>query len=108
MYRSHSAALSAFLFLLSLTTLSSCHKDLSGPVVYLPGYDPTGLHALMAPLRSPPQTFSVTAGTYSAIEGTGGTDLRFYPHSFKAADGSLVTSGKVDISLEEMYKPGEM
>ena len=104
MHRCYSAAL----FLLCVTALSSCHKDLSGPVVYFPGYDPTGLHALMAPLRSSPQEFSVTAGTYSSIVGAAGTELRFYPHSFKNADGSMVTGGKVDISLQEMYTAGEM
>lgn len=66
------------------------------------------MFALTAPFRKAPQAFQVTAGMYSKIIGAGGTVINFYPASFRDVDGRTVSSGSVDISLEEIYRPGEM
>jgi len=68
----------------------------------------TNLNKLFAPIRSTPQSFSVTAGASHKVTGSKGTVLSFYPNSFKDANGNIITSGTINIQLIEMYKPGQM
>lgn len=99
---------SALLLAASALILTSCHTD---DVTITPsGQQPdrSAVHGLMAPLRSTPQTFTVTAGTSSRIIGAKGTVVRFYPSSFKNAAGATVTSGSVQVSLIEATRPGAM
>jgi hypothetical protein len=96
----------ALLALLCLLIILSCKRDNSD--VKPLETAPAGRYVLMAPLRSAPQTFTVTAGVYSTIVGAKRTVIYFNPTSFRAADGSTLTSGIVNITLEEMYRPGEM
>jgi hypothetical protein len=58
-------------------------------------------------LGSPVQTFSVDAAIGATITGAQGTRLSFPPNSFKNAAGATIT-GNVQISLLEIYKPGDM
>jgi hypothetical protein len=64
--------------------------------------------ALFAGLRTAPFKFSVDAGVPSVGYGPQGTKLIFYANSFKDASGNIVSSGKIDIELTEMYTPGAM
>jgi hypothetical protein len=73
-----------------------------------PTYSKTGLNTLFAGLKSTPQTFTVTAGTYSTKFGAEGTVLKFYPNSFKNGSGQVISNGTVTIKLIEMYTPGPM
>jgi hypothetical protein len=72
------------------------------------GISKTNLNNLFNPLRSTPQSFTVTAGSSQTVTGTQGTVLKFYPNSFKNAQGAIINSGTVTIKLVEMYKPGDM
>lgn len=73
-----------------------------------PSIDLTHLNQLFAGFRSTPQTFSVPAGTYWRLRGAGGTLLSFYPNSFKDAAGNIISTGSMQVTLVEMYKPGAM
>ncbi len=64
--------------------------------------------ALFAGLRTDPFKFSVDAGVQSVGYGPQGTKLVFYPHSFKDGSGNIISSGKIEIELTEMYTPGSM
>ncbi len=68
----------------------------------------TGAAAKFAPLKSPVQNFTVTAGVAKKIKGAQGTILSFYPNSFKDAAGNPITSGTINIRLTEMYTMGDM
>jgi hypothetical protein len=65
-------------------------------------------YTLFAELRSTPQVYCITAGIPQTVTGTKGTILRFYPNSFKYANGNIVTDGTVCIELVEMLTPGAM
>jgi hypothetical protein len=65
-------------------------------------------YTLFAELRSTPQVYCITAGIPQSVTGTKGTILRFYPNSFKYANGNTVTDGTVCIELVEMLTPGAM
>ncbi len=99
-----------FLSLLALTTGLIVSSNFS----CTKSYDSTGaptkqsLNQLFSDLKSTPEHFEVTAGIDTLITGQGGTKLRFYPTSFKDASGQIITSGKVDVDLVEMYKFGDM
>lgn len=54
------------------------------------------------------QTFSITAGQYKTIMGAKGTKISFLPNSFKKKNGTVVTSGTVNIVLQEMLVGGDM
>jgi hypothetical protein len=71
-------------------------------------YSKKNLNKLFSALKSTPQSFTVTAGTYRTVVGAAGTILKFYPNSFKDASGTIITSGTITIKLTEMYKPGQM
>jgi hypothetical protein len=102
--------------LFSMLAIASCTKDMSpDPIEEKEKYNAgnvtgskTKLNALFAEFRSTPQSFTVTAGTNQTITGAEGTVLTFYPHSFKDAQGNIITSGTISIKLIEMYKPGAM
>lgn len=80
--------------------LYSCSKDDSSPA--------TGLDAMFNNLKTASQTFTVEAGTNDTIKGSKGTLVIFYPGSFVDANGNAITSGSINIELNEIYKPGEM
>ena len=92
--------LSAITLLAGAIIISSCKKK--------PEYNPTPtildytqIAKLYNDLKPAAQTFSVTAGVYSTIEGTSGTKITFYPNSFKDASGNIITSGTVSIKMTE-------
>lgn len=64
--------------------------------------------ALFSSLRTAPFKFSVDAGVPSVGYGPQGTKLVFYVNSFKDGTGNVISSGKIDIELIEMYTPGSM
>ncbi len=84
--------------------IASCGKDYSSN----PVGDPSKLNALFADLKPNPQVLTVTAGTAAKVAGAGGTQLSFYPNSFKDASGHIITSGTVTLQLTEMYSTGDM
>jgi hypothetical protein len=59
-------------------------------------------------LKTPSQSFTVTAGVSRSILGKEGTLIKFYPNSFKDRNGTIITSGTVNIELTELYKVGDM
>jgi len=63
---------------------------------------------LFAGLRPTPFKFSVDAGVAFVGYGPKGTKLVFYANSFKDASGNIISSGKIDLELTEMYTPGAM
>lgn len=90
----------------ALLLLAACKK--SDTPVFNTTQDKTPVHQLAAALRSAPQTFTVTPGTYQQITGSKGTRLRFYPNSFRDASGHIIAGGTIEIQLTEMYRPGDM
>ena len=68
----------------------------------------SSLNQAFAGLRSSPQIITVTAGTDVVVNAAKGTQLHFYPNSFKDANGNTITSGTVTLQVVEMYKPGDM
>ena len=108
MKRSGNSTLYSFIILLT-AALSACKKEEKTLVTTVtPTFDRSLVHALMAPLRSAPQTFTVNAGTLVEVEGVKGTKLTFYPNSFKNAAGDTIRNGPVEIRLLEMYSLGDM
>src|SRR5690606_33285999 len=81
--------------------IGACNKNDTEP-------GPSELNELFESLRSPAQSFTVTAGTEQTITGAQGTKIIFYPNSFKDAAGNTLSSGSVNISLTEVYTPGQM
>ncbi len=108
MIRSTKAAL---VLLLSAFTFASCEKGSDGNVGVVTPTDPSnksGLNKLFAPLKTPVQIFSVTAGDTSIRYGMMGTKLTFYANSFIGRDAKIIDAGKVDVHLIEVYRPGPM
>ncbi len=84
---------------------SSCKKDNTDPPV--PGVK-SNIDNILKSKRPTDQVFSVTAGTYQTITGASGTKVSFNPSSFQNRDGSLITSGTVQVSMTELYGVDEM
>ncbi|MFT4061564.1 MAG: hypothetical protein QM642_04320 [Edaphocola sp.] len=87
--------------------LYGCSKNNDAPINTTTN-DAALINALFDSLKSTPQSFQVTAGTYATITGEDGTIVTFNPSSFKTAAGTVITSGIIDIELTEMYTPGKM
>ncbi len=89
-----------------LLLLASCSKPDYRDSVLINTNDRTDVNTLFHSLRSTPEVFTVTAGTYSEVRLSKGTRFRFYPHSFKDNSGNILTSGTVRLSVIEMYSTG--
>lgn len=63
---------------------------------------------LFSLLKSSPQIITVPAGVAKTVYADKGTQLSFYPNSFKDASGNIISSGDVQVSIVEMYKTGDM
>lgn len=77
----------------------------------LPSTAPTGtpaLGALFSDLKPTPQIITVPAGVAHTVYAAKGTELNFYPNSFKDASGNTITTGNVQVEITEMYKAGDM
>lgn len=93
------------LIALNVMILSGCKKN--NDVINNETYT-ASFRALLDSLQPPYQTFTVSAGAESSITGSNGTLITFHPTSFKNPDGTVISSGTVNISLREVYHPGEM
>jgi hypothetical protein len=98
------------LFILSVVIFSSCKKEGSTSGVVIPPAPTTkeNLNKLFAALRTPVQMFTIDGGKDKVIHGALGTRLRFYVNSFRDRDGSIVSSGKINIHLVEVNTAGGM
>lgn len=99
------AATTALGLLFGMSCRKTPTESLSTPTQYQTAWTKS---ALFAGLRTEPFKFSVDAGVQSVGYGPQGTKLVFYPHSFKDASGNIISSGKIDIELTEMYTSGSM
>lgn len=91
----------AMLSAIALSNFSSCEKDYNAT--------PSGDVAKMfAGMKDATQKFKINAGGTVLLKGSGGTAIKFYPNSFKDANGNIITSGEVDIELDEAVTPGDM
>lgn len=98
--------LSATLLFLGLSTaLISCNKD---DVTLNNGSNMFNVKTLFEGLKSPVQTFNVTAGQPYEVNAAGGTRIMFKPTTFRDALGNVITSGIVKIELTEILKPADM
>jgi|688.fasta_scaffold330968_2 hypothetical protein len=97
--------LTAVIFL-SIFAIVGCDKeDMQLPASSKKQSTLTELFKSIAPPR---QNFSVTAGQLKTIVGEKGTNITFYPNSFKKKDGTILTSGSVTVVLQEMLTGPEM
>lgn len=94
------------LFCIAVVVAISCKKNTDNTSTLQPA--PVPLNQLFKDLRSLPQIITIKAGRDTMVFGSQGTMLHFYAHSFKNASGAIITSGNIDLSLVEMYKPGDM
>ena len=102
-------ALFAAIIFISSCGKNYCNCNIADPTGnIISASDPSGLSTLFNDLHPEPQVFNVSAGTSSDLKGAEGTVLHFYPNSFKDADGNIIKSGTINITLTEMYKPGSM
>lgn len=86
--------------------ITSCEKDeLVSTTSNKRQFDMSSFFAQTEPSR---QNFSFTAGQYKQIIGTKGTRITFFANSFKRANGQIVTSGTINIVLQEMLTGPEM
>lgn len=97
---------STSVFCIAIIIAISCKKNTDNTSTLQPA--PLPLNQLFADLRSLPQVITVKAGRDTMVFGSQGTMLHFYPYSFKNASGAIITSGTIDLTLVEMYKPGDM
>lgn len=94
--------------LLSLSLIwmiTSCEKDELVTSSSKKQFDMASFFAQTEPNR---QNFTVTAGQYNQITGIKGTKITFFANSFKRANGQIVTSGTINIVLQEMLTGPEM
>lgn len=68
----------------------------------------SALTDLFKNIAPPMQSFLVTAGQTKTIVGEKGTNITFYPNSFKKKDGSVLTSGNIQVVIQEMLTGPEM
>ncbi len=87
--------------------IASCQKTYNPQGTIVTGATPS-LNQLFAGLRTTPQGLSVTAGRDTVVYGAKGTMLHFYTNSFKDANGSIITTGTINLQLTEMYKASDM
>lgn len=85
--------------------ITSCEKDELVSTASKRQFDMSTFFAQTEPSR---QNFSFTAGQYKQIIGTKGTRITFFANSFKRANGQIVTSGTINIVLQEMLTGPEM
>lgn len=91
---------------ITLLILTGCYKeDLQSATNTKSKSTLTELFKNIAP---PKQNFSVNAGQQIKIVGAKGTNITFYPTSFKKKDGTILTSGSVTVILQEMLTGPEM
>ena len=91
---------------LSLFIIVGCYKeDLQTISTSKKQSTLTGLLKNIAP---PMQSFSVSAGQTKTIVGSKGTNITFYPTTFKKKDGTILTSGNVTVVLQEMLSGPDM
>jgi hypothetical protein len=86
------------------TTVMSCKKATTTP----PVTPVASLNSQFIGLRYAPQAFSIPVGIDTTVFGAEGTLLRFYPNSFKDANGTILNSGTVNLLLTEILTPGDM
>jgi len=97
---------STSVFCIAIVIAISCKKNTDNTSTLQPA--PIPLNQLFKDLRSLPQIITVKAGRDTMVFGSKGTMLHFYTYSFKNASGAIITSGTIDLTLVEMYKPGDM
>ena len=91
---------------LSLFIIVGCYKeDLQTISTSKKQSTLTGLLKNIAP---PMQSFSVSSGQTKTIVGEKGTKVTFYSNSFKKKDGTILSSGQINIVLQEMLTGPEM
>jgi hypothetical protein len=97
--------------ILSLVSLSliwmitSCEKEELVSTTNKRQFEMSTFFAQTEPSR---QNFTFTAGQYKQIKGIKGTRITFFANSFKRANGQIVTSGTINIVLQEMLTGPEM
>ena len=100
-------------FLLAITLFVSCKKE-SSTVGGLPPVDTSNTKQILSNLfagtrtMTPVQSREITAGSLQVVYGNMNTRLIFYPNSFKDKNGSIITSGQIDVQFREMYAPGQV
>ncbi len=90
--------------------LTACHKSDNKVVSINTINSSTGantLNGMFDGLHGSFQNFTVTAGTAKKIKASNGTQLSFYPNSFKDADGNILSNTTVNIQITEMYAAGQ-
>lgn len=99
----------ATLFFTLLLLVISCEKEsITQTPITSSGKKLSTLTSLYKSIAPPMQSFTVTAGTQKTIVGEKGTRITFYPSSFKSKNGQILTTGTVNIVLQEMLTGPEM
>jgi hypothetical protein len=103
--RKKNLLIATLLFLGSSISFIACNKE----NVSNPNNNNTAhLKGLFQNLKQTPQAFTIEAGTHQTITGAKGTLIQFNPNSFKDVNGNIISSGTLQVSLSEMYTPGDM
>ncbi len=95
----------AFALFAIAATMYSCRKNYSAQSGAAEGT--AAIAGLLDSVGARPQVFTVTAGVASSKAGAQGTVLNFYPNSFKDANGNIITSGNVTVTVTEMYSAAD-
>lgn len=96
----------AMAIFVTLFMITGCYKeDIQSSATTKKQFALTELFKNIAP---PMQAFTVTAGQQKMVVGEKGTNITFYPTSFKKKDGTILTSGSVTVVLQEMLTGPEM
>lgn len=93
-------------FTLLVVCLSSCKKDSQNNTTS--GKKEFALNAFFKSVKPDKQQFSISAGQYQYVNGANGTNILFLPNSFKKKDGSILSSGTVQVVLQEMLTGPKM
>lgn len=92
--------------ILSLFAILGCYKE--DVQAISSSKKQSTLTDLFKNIGPPMQSFSIPAGQLKTIVGEKGTNITFYPNSFKKKDGTILTSGSVTVVLQEMLTGPEM
>lgn len=98
--------LSMVAFTLLVVMLSSCKKDEENNSQA--GKKQFTLNAFFKSVEPNKQQFSISAGQYQYVNGANGTNILFLPNSFKKKDGSILSTGTVQVMLQEMLTGPKM
>ena len=93
-------------FTLLVVMLSSCKKDAQNNAEA--GKKQFALNTFFKSVEPNKQQFTVSAGQYQYVNGANGTSILFLPNSFKKKDGTILSSGTVQIVLQEMLTGPKM